>query len=147
MFYLAYFSAYMSIIDALQVPGDLVSNAPPLVQTLQTTWRGSPDPIQQRRSHKTHNTAEATVTRANNMRNYHTVIWRFLFKKNTEPNLREQEQENMTTINGKIVVWEFLECLINRSIIDKRTTTYKDTGKEKQGWKPLRQYWIFRHPN
>lgn len=69
-------------------------------------------------------------------------------KKNTEPNLREQEQKNMTTINGKIVIWElFLESLNNRSVIDKRTTAYKDTGKEKQGWKPLRQYWIFRHPN
>lgn len=64
-FTLAYCSAYMFIIGALQAPGDLVSNAPRLVQILHTAWRGSPDPIQQQRSHKTHNTAEATVTRAN----------------------------------------------------------------------------------
>lgn len=55
----------MSIIDALQAPGDLVSNAPRSVQILQIAWRESPDPIQQQRSHKTHNTAEATVTIAN----------------------------------------------------------------------------------
>lgn len=63
-FCLAYFSAYMSFVDALQVPGNLVSNAPPLVD-IYTPWRGNSDPIQWQPLHKIHNTAEATVTRAN----------------------------------------------------------------------------------
>lgn len=49
----------------------------------------------------------------------------------------------------KKVVLKFPESSINRNITDKRTTAYKDTGKgvALQGWKPLRQYWIFRLPN
>lgn len=70
-----------------------------------------------------------------NVSNYHTVTWCFLW--NTEPNLRKRRHKNMTTCET-IVVFKYLEGLINRRVTDKMTTAYKDTGKGVAGMEAIK---------